>query len=99
MDTGDLHRPRYCADILVNALNQDPARPLLGLLDGPTLTVGEVRDATSQFVQALRSLGVKPGTRIGMLSANRPGTACESCRADSGCNQRPDALRARYEVS
>src|SRR5262249_54769500 len=72
MDTGDLHRPLYCADILINALSQDPARPLLHLLDGPTLTVGEVRDATSQFVQALRGLGVQAGTRVGLLSANRP---------------------------
>jgi hypothetical protein len=29
MHTDDLHRPLYCADILVNALNQDPTRPLL----------------------------------------------------------------------
>jgi hypothetical protein len=35
IDTGDLHRPLYCADILANALNQDPGRPLLHLLDGP----------------------------------------------------------------
>jgi fatty-acyl-CoA synthase len=72
MDTDQLHRPLYCADILVNALNQDSARPLLHLLDGPTLTVGEVRDAISRFAQALRSLGVTAGTRVGLLSANRP---------------------------
>jgi fatty-acyl-CoA synthase len=34
--------------------------------------VGEVRDATSQFVQALRSLGVERGSRVATLSANRP---------------------------
>jgi fatty-acyl-CoA synthase len=68
----DLHRPLYCADILINALNQDPNRPLLHLLDGPTLTVGEVRDAMSRFAQALRSLGITAGTRVGLLSANRP---------------------------
>ena len=72
MSTDDLHRPLYCADILVNALNQDPTRPLLHLLDGPTLTVGQMRDAISQFAQALRSLGVKTGTRVGLLSANKP---------------------------
>jgi fatty-acyl-CoA synthase len=72
METDQLHRPLYCADILVNALNQDPTRPLLRLLDGPTLTVGEVRDAISRFAQALRSLGVTAGTRVGLLSANRP---------------------------
>src|SRR4029077_18663516 len=72
MDTGDLHRPLYSADILVNALNQDPTRPLLHLLDGPTLAVGEMRDAISRFAQALRSLGIPAGTRVGLLSANRP---------------------------
>ena len=68
----DLHRPLYVPDLLVNALNQDLNRPLLQLLGGPTFTVREVRDATSQFVQALRSLGVTAGTRVGMLSVNRP---------------------------
>ena len=72
MHTDDLHRPLYCADILINALNQDPTRPLLHLLDGPTLTVGQMRDAISQFAQVLRSLGVKAGTRVGLLSANKP---------------------------
>jgi fatty-acyl-CoA synthase len=72
MSTDDLHRPLYCADILINALNQDPTRPLLHLLDGPTLTVGQMRDGISQFVQALRSLGVTAGTRVGLLSANKP---------------------------
>ncbi len=72
MLTDDLHRPLYCADILINALNQDSGRPLLQLLDGPTLTVGEVRDAISQFAQALRSLAITAGTRVGLLSSNRP---------------------------
>jgi fatty-acyl-CoA synthase len=72
MHNHDLHRPLYCADILVNALNQDSTRPLLRLLDGPTLTVGQMRDAISRFAQALQGLGVKAGTRVGLLSANKP---------------------------
>jgi fatty-acyl-CoA synthase len=72
MLTDDLHRPLYCADILINALNQDSGRPLLHLLDGPTLTVNEVRDAISRFAQALRSLAITAGTRVGLLSSNRP---------------------------
>lgn len=67
-----LHRPLYIPDVLVNALSQDPDRPLLQLLDGPMLTVGQVRDATSQFVQALESVGIEAGTRVAILSANRP---------------------------
>jgi fatty-acyl-CoA synthase len=72
MSTDDLHRPQYVPDLLVHALNQTPDRPLLQLAGGPMLTVGEVRDATSQFVQALRSLGVGPGSRVATLSTNRP---------------------------
>lgn len=67
-----LHRPLYVPELLVNALNQDSARPMLQLLNGPLLTVGDVRDAASQFVQALQSVGVGKGTRVGLLSANRP---------------------------
>src|SRR6202007_38663 len=68
----DLHRPLYVADLLANALNRGTDRPLMHLLDGPTLTVAGVRDATSQYVQALASLGVGRGSRVGLLSPNRP---------------------------
>jgi fatty-acyl-CoA synthase len=68
----ELHRPLYMPDILVNALSTDHDRPMLHLLDGPTLNVGQVRDATSQFMQALASLGVGKGTRVGLLAPNLP---------------------------
>lgn len=68
----ELHRPLYVPDLLVNALNQDPTRPLLQILGGPMLTVGDVRNATSQFCQALRSLGLGKGSRVGLLSSNLP---------------------------
>jgi fatty-acyl-CoA synthase len=72
MSVQEPHRPLTPCDILVNALNQDLDRPLLHILSGPTLTVREVRDATSQYVQALASLGVGRGSRVGILSGNRP---------------------------
>jgi len=72
MSREDLHRPLYVPDLLVNALKQVPEKPLLQLADGTIYTVGEVRDATSRFEQALRSLGVAEGTRVGLLSANLP---------------------------
>jgi fatty-acyl-CoA synthase len=72
MSTDDIHRPLYLPDLLANALSQTPDRPWLQLAGGPLLTVGEVRDATSQFVQALQSLGVGPGSRVATLSSNRP---------------------------
>jgi fatty-acyl-CoA synthase len=72
VSTDDIHRPPYVPDLLVNALNQTPERPFLQLAGGPMLTVGEMRDATSQFVQALQSLGVGKGSRVATLSSNRP---------------------------
>jgi fatty-acyl-CoA synthase len=72
MHSEDLHRTLYVPDLLVNALNQRSGAPLLQLIGGDMLTVGEVRDATSQFVQALKSVGVGPGTRVGVISVNRP---------------------------
>ena len=53
-----LHRPLYTAEVLCNSLNLGGDRPLLHQLDGPTLTVGDMRDETSRYVQALESVGV-----------------------------------------
>jgi fatty-acyl-CoA synthase len=71
-DDGDLHRPLYIAEVLANALNQGGNRPLLHLKDGPTLNVSEVRNATSQLAQALQSLGIGRGSRVALISPNRP---------------------------
>jgi fatty-acyl-CoA synthase len=68
----ELHRPLYIAEVFANALNNGGDRPLLHLKDGPTLTVTQVRDATSQFMQALQSLGVGRGSRVALISPNRP---------------------------
>jgi fatty-acyl-CoA synthase len=72
MSTDDLHRQLYLPDLLVNVLSQTPDRPFLQLAGGPTLTVGDARDSTSQFMQALAHLGVKQGSRVATLSTNRP---------------------------
>lgn len=72
MTHDSLHRPLYTAEVLANALNNGGSRPLLHLKDGPTLTAAEVRDATSQFRQAFESVGVGRGSRVAMVSPNRP---------------------------
>jgi fatty-acyl-CoA synthase len=69
---GQLHRPLYTAEVLANALNNGGTRPLLHLKDGPVQSVDEVRDATSQFVQAFAALGIGRGSRVAMISPNRP---------------------------
>ncbi|MCX7864636.1 MAG: AMP-binding protein, partial [Novosphingobium sp.] len=68
----DLHRPLYMADVLANALNHGGNAPLLHQLDGPTLTVADMRDETSRYTQALASLGVAAGSRVSLLAPNRP---------------------------
>ena len=67
----NVHRPLYVPDLLVNTLHQTPERPLLQIAGGAMFSVGEVRDSTSQFMQALQSLGVGRGTRVATLSTNR----------------------------
>lgn len=72
MTSDALHRPLYTSDVLANALNSGGDRPLLKQLDGPTLTVRQVRDETSQYLQALESLGVGRGSRVSLIAPNRP---------------------------
>ena len=67
-----IHRELYNAEVLANALNLGGDRPLLKQLDGPTLSVGEVRDETSRFLQALASVGVAAGARVSLIAPNRP---------------------------
>ena len=67
-----IHRELYNAEVLANALNIGGDRPLLKQLDGPTLSVGEVRDETSRFLQALASVGVEAGARVSLIAPNRP---------------------------
>lgn len=67
-----LHRKLYVTDVLANAMNRGGEEPLLILEGGKSLSVAQVRDATSQYMQALQSLGIARGSRVALLSANRP---------------------------
>lgn len=71
-DHAGLHRPLYNSDVLANALNVGGDRPLLHQLDGPTLSVADMRDETSRYMQALRSAGVRSGSRVSLIAPNRP---------------------------
>ena len=72
IDHDDLHRPLYSAEVLANALNAGGSHPLLHIEGSGALTVTEVREATSRFIQALASLGIGAGSRVAMISPNRP---------------------------
>lgn len=70
--TEAIHRPLFNADVLANALNIASNRPLLKQLEGPTLSVRDVRDEVSRFLQALRSVGVGPGDCVSLIAPNIP---------------------------
>src|SRR5882757_11024975 len=72
----DLYQGVFQPQVLVHALSYDLERPFLYYGDGEMLTARAYRDLVSQFLQALHSLGLKRGARIGVLSANRPEVLC-----------------------
>ena len=67
-----LHRVQFTPDLLVRALGRDVDRTVIRLADGATISAADFRDATSRYCQALESLGLPKGARIGILSRNRP---------------------------
>jgi fatty-acyl-CoA synthase len=67
-----VHAARFQPQLLVHGLSHDLDRPLLYLPDGGVITAGAFRDMVSRYAQALAVAGAVPGTRVGMLSANRP---------------------------
>lgn len=61
------------ADLLVHSLSYDLDRPVVTFSDsGRVVTAREYRDVISCYAQALAALGLAPGTRLGLLSRNRP---------------------------
>jgi acyl-CoA synthetase (AMP-forming)/AMP-acid ligase II len=68
----DLYAGVFPPHMLVHALSHDLDRPVMHMWDGRVLTAGQIRDLTSTYVQALQSLGIAKGTRLGVLSGNRP---------------------------
>jgi fatty-acyl-CoA synthase len=61
------------ADLLVHSLTYDLDRPVVQFADtGKIVTARAYRDVISQYIQALDALGLPPGTRLGLLSRNRP---------------------------
>jgi fatty-acyl-CoA synthase len=67
-----LHRVQFTPALVVHALAHEPDRPVIRLADGTTISAADFRDATSRYCQALQSLGLSAGARVGILSRNRP---------------------------
>ena len=71
MSTDSLHHPPLMPHLLIEGLNRHNEEPCLFLGD-KVASYREVRESTSQLVQALQSKGLGIGSRIAVISANRP---------------------------
>src|SRR5882724_4722331 len=59
------------ADLAIRALSGDAERPAFHVGD-TVVSVGELRDDVSRYVQIYASRGIRTGTTVAVLSANRP---------------------------
>ncbi|MGE4322710.1 MAG: AMP-binding protein [Sphingobium sp.] len=73
--TGDLYGAVSIGEMLLGALQQDPARPAIILGDGTVVTIGDMNALLGGYLAALDAAGLKRGARIGILSRNRPEVA------------------------
>jgi len=71
MSTDALHHPPLMPHLLVEGLNRYHDEPCLFLGD-KVASYREVRESTSQMVQALQAKGLGKGSRVAVISANRP---------------------------
>ena len=69
--TNPIHDAPVMADLLIEGLNRYNNEPCLYLGDS-VKSYKEVREMTSQLVQALRSKGIEKGERVAVVSGNRP---------------------------
>lgn len=66
-----LHHEPLLPHLIIGALNRFENEPCIHL-GGHVMSYGDVRRQTSQLLQALQSVGVVTGTRLAVLSKNRP---------------------------
>ncbi len=71
MNTDALYHPPLMPHLLVEGLNRYNDEPCLFLGD-KVASYREVRETTSRMVQALKSRGLGIGSRVAVISANRP---------------------------
>lgn len=71
MSNDTVHNQPLMPHLLIEGLNRYNDEPCLYLGD-KVATYKDVRESTSQMVQALRSKGLGAGSRIAVISANRP---------------------------
>lgn len=71
MNPNTMHEPPLLPHLIIDGLSRNDDKPCLYL--GDTIaTYAQVRASTSQFVQALQSKGLGIGSRVAVISGNRP---------------------------
>ncbi|MBX6389068.1 MAG: AMP-binding protein [Frankia sp.] len=68
---GELFRPSFLPDLLIAALGRNPDKPAVYLGD-VALTAAQVAAEISRYAQAYASVGLTVGSRLALLSPNRP---------------------------
>ncbi len=71
MTADTMHEPPLLPHLIIDGLNRYDDKPCLYLGDS-IATYVQVRESTSQFVQALQSKGLGIGSRVAVISGNRP---------------------------
>lgn len=71
MDSSLLHEPPLLPHLIIDGLNRYDDNPCL-LLGDSVISYRDVRESTSQFVQALQSKAIGVGSRVAVISGNRP---------------------------
>jgi fatty-acyl-CoA synthase len=66
-----VHAPTTSADLLIRALDRNRAHPAV-YVGERALTCAEMSDQISRYVQAFAVWGLREGSRVAVLSANRP---------------------------
>ena len=69
--TESIHHPPLMPHLLIDGLNRYSEEPCLYLGD-KVATYADVRRSTSQMVQALQSKGLGKGSKVAVISGNRP---------------------------
>ena len=69
--TSTLHEQPLLPDLIIRALTSRDGDPCIFTGDS-VLSYADARQRTSQMVQAMQSVGVRKGSRVAILSKNRP---------------------------
>ncbi len=71
MSADPIHEPPLMARLMIEGLNRHDDRPCL-LLGDTVLSYAQMREQTSRMVQVLQAQGLGVGSRVAVLSGNRP---------------------------